>query len=147
MIFENYELAYRNVVSKYYNVAPEEMDEAIKDFHQILVDNNYHPVGIVFYCMIVEPVADVMTVEIFMPIKENHFHIQTDEQMYFRSYFNIKPMIASRVLNEFDKESPKRYRELLTFIRRNGLQQRTPMFVEYKFTYQNELYVEMSIGV
>ena len=147
MIVENYEIAHRNVVSKYYNVAPEEIDDAIMDFHKILKDNGFHPIGLMFYAIIFEPTDDMMTIEVFIPIEEDRFDIRTNEQMYFRSYFNVKSMIMTRMLGEFETESPKKYRELVTYIRRNGLEQRTPLFVEYKFNYQNKLYVEMSIGI
>lgn len=147
MVFENYEIAYRNVASKYYNVAPEELDEAVKDFLQILLDNECDPIGTMFYSIIIESTDGIMTVEIFMPILKDYIKVPEDEQVYFRSYFNVKPMIMTRVLNNIEVESPKKHRELHAYIRRNGLQQKTPVFVEYKLNHENEMYVEMSVGV
>jgi len=46
MITENQQIAYRNVVSKYYNFYPEEINEALKDFNAILTEHEFNPDGL-----------------------------------------------------------------------------------------------------
>src|SRR5699024_8998407 len=46
MITENHQIAYRNVVSKYYNFYPEEINEALKDFNAILTEHEFNPDGL-----------------------------------------------------------------------------------------------------
>lgn len=141
-------MAYRNVVSKYYNFHPDELDQVINNFAQLLIDGGYHPTGNVFYSMIIELAEDgLMTAEIFIPIEESNFTNHTREQMFFRSYFSIDSMIMTRVLNDFEKKAPEKFIEIHTYLKNNGLQKRTPVFVEYKTSIRNELYVEMSVGI
>lgn len=148
MIFENYSMAYRNVVSKYYNFHPDQLDHAINSFVQLLVENDYHPTGNIFYSMIIELAEDgLMTAEIFIPIEESNFTNNTGEQLFFRSYFLIESMIMTRILNDFEQKASEKFVELHHYIKNNGLQKRTPIFVEYKTSIRNELYAEMSVGV
>ncbi|MEI3613192.1 DUF5085 family protein [Pseudogracilibacillus sp. SO30301A] len=113
MIFGNYSIAYRNVVSKYYNFHPDQLDHTINSFVQLLVENDYHPTGNVFYSMIIELAEDgLMTAEIFIPIEESNFTNTTGEQMFFRSYFLIESMIMTRVLNDFEQKASEKFVEL-----------------------------------
>lgn len=147
MIFENHKIAYKNVVSKYYKFSPEDIDEAIQDFHRILDEQGYHVSGSIFYSLISEPTEEIMVAEIFLPIEENKFTNQSNEEMFFRSYFTIQPMIMTRVFDEFDEQSQVKYWELMNFIRQHGLEQRTPVFFEFKTTNKGKHYLEMSVGI
>lgn len=147
MIIDNHQIAHRNVVSKYYNFLPEEIDVAIKDFDTILEKEGYHANGTLFFSIISDPTDEVMTAEIFLTIEEDNFTVQTDEDMFFRSYFLIKPMVMTRIMDDFDAKSQVKYWELINYIKRNGLQQQTPVLVEFKNSHLGRKYVEMSIGV
>jgi len=147
MITENHQIAYRNVVSKYYNFYPEEIDEALRDFDTILTEHGFNPEGTMLFSILSDPTAEVMTAEIFLPIEESNFNNQTDEQMYFRSYLNIKPMIMTRVMEDYDAQSQIKYWELIDYIKRNGMKQKTAVFVEFKSSHTGRTYVEMSVGV
>lgn len=147
MIIPNHQISYQNVVSKYYNFAPDEIGEAISDFNQILKNNDYNAAGYLFYSMIHEPTDGVMTAEIFLPIEESNFDNKIDEQMYFRSYFCITPMVMTRVKEDFDNQTMQKYIELANYIKQRGLQAKTPLFVEFKTNYSGDTYMEMSIGV
>src|SRR5699024_11667711 len=102
MIFENHQIAYPNVVSKYYNFVPGEIELAIKDYDEILQRHGYHSNGTLFYSIISDPTDEIMTAELFLTIKESNFHIDTEEQMYFRSYLNLKRLIMTRMIEVFD---------------------------------------------
>jgi|SRR5699024_1053868 len=147
MIFENHQIAYPNVVSKYYNFVPEEIELAIKDFDEILERHGYHSNGTLFFSIISDPTDEIMTAELFLSIKESNFHIDSEEQMYFRSYFNVKPMIMTRVMEDFDSVSQVKYWELMDYMKRHGMKQRTPIFVEFQMNHQGDSYVEMSVGI
>lgn len=147
MIFESHKIAYQNVVSKYYKFSPEDIDEAIQDFHQILDEQGYHVSGSIFYSLISEPTEEIMVAEIFLPIEENTFTNQTKEEMFFRSYFTIQPMIMTRVFDEFDEQSQVKYWDLIHYISLHGLEQRTPVFFEFKTNNNGKHYLEMSVGI
>ncbi|MGX4669005.1 DUF5085 family protein [Cerasibacillus sp. JNUCC 74] len=147
MITPNYHIAYRNVASKYYRFVPEEIDLALKDFQSILEKNGYQLNGSILFTILSDPTSEVMDAEIFLPIIENIITIDDQEQIYFHSYLSIKPMIMTRVLNNFESQSQTKYWELMNYIRMNGMKQKTPVFVEYKTSYMGRHYVEMSVGV
>ncbi|MFB1051950.1 DUF5085 family protein [Paraliobacillus sp. JSM ZJ581] len=88
-----------------------------------------------------------MVVEIFLPIEEQEFQSVADEQIFFQSYFSIYPMVMTRVTGNFTEQSQIKYWELFEYLNRNSLEQRTPVFVEYKRTPANNTYVEMSVGI
>ncbi|WP_153463050.1 DUF5085 family protein [Sediminibacillus terrae] len=147
MITENHQIAYRNVVSKYYNFVPEEIDIAMKDFDSILERQGLHTNGNMFFSILSNPTEEVMTAEIFLTIEEDKFKNDTDEQMFFRSYFSVKPMIMSRILEDFDAASQEKYWELVQYLQQRGFTQKTPVFVEFKNSFKGRNYVEMSIGI
>ncbi|WP_106496027.1 DUF5085 family protein [Lentibacillus sp. Marseille-P4043] len=147
MIVENHHIAHLNVVSKYYRFAPEEIDIAIKDFQSVLEKHGYHPDGRMLFSILSDPTSEIMNAEIFLPIKEDNVMIQEQEQINFRSYLSIKPMIMTRVMEDFDAQSQVRYWELIDYIRRNGMKQKTPVFAEFKNSHLGRDYVEMSVGV
>ena len=146
MIVENHEIAYRNVASKLYQFAPEEIEMAFKDFDDILTSQDYHPTGDLFFSILSDPTAEVMTAEIFLPIKEDHFANQSEEDVSFRSYFFVKPLLMKRIKEDFDAQSQIKYWELMEHLERGRMNQRTPMFVEYKSSFAGDVYVEMSLG-
>lgn len=147
MITNNHKIAHRNVVSKYYNFLPEEIEVAINDFVSILEEQGYHTNGNIFFSIISDPTAEMMTAEIFLTIEEDYFVRKTDEKMFFRSYFLISPMIMTRIMDDFDAQSQEKYWELIDYIKNNGLKQNTPVFVEFKNSHLGRGYVEMSVGV
>src|SRR5699024_12017601 len=111
MIFENHQIAYPNVVSKYYNFVPEEIELAINDFDEILERHGYHSNGTLFFSIISGPTDEIMTAELFLSIKESNFNIDSEEQMYFSSYFNLKQMIITGVMKNFASVSQLNYWE------------------------------------
>lgn len=147
MIAENHQIAYRNVASKYYTFLPEEINIAIQDFDAILSEHGYHSVGKMFFSILSNPTAEVMTAELFIPIEENDFTIQTEEEVNFSSYFLIDRMIMTRITDDFDAQSQVTFWELLTYIEEREMSRKTPIFVEFKESNSGQTYVEMSVGV
>ncbi len=147
MIVENHQIAYQNVASKYYNFLPEEIDLAIKDFDTILSDYGYETSGGMFYSIVSDPTAEVMTAELFLTLEENYFNIPVEEDTNFRSYFLIDHMIMTRITDDFELQSQVKYWELIEYIKEHKMIQKTPVFVEFKTTYTGQSYVEMSVGI
>lgn len=147
MIFTNHQIAYRNVASKVYRFSPEDIEVAIGDLQSILDSSGYELNGAVFFSIISDPTDEVMTAEIFLPIEESHFVNQTEEAVYFNSYFFIKPMLMTRIMDEFNEQSQVKYWELLDYIKRHDLNQKTPVFIEFKSSRAGQTYVEMSVGI
>ncbi len=148
MIIENHQITYRNVASKYYNFLPEEIELAFADLDQTLEKYGFHVTDQLFFSIISEPTASVMTAEIFRPIEENDFSAMPDsEEIRFRSYFSVNRLIMTRIMDQFDEQSQVKYWELLGYIQKNELVQSSPVFVEFKRNHPGVVYVEMSVGV
>ncbi|PLR95920.1 DUF5085 family protein [Bacillus sp. T33-2] len=147
MIKEQHYITYRNVASKLYNFYPEEIRVAIEDLTNILEGYGYTTSGDLFYSILSDPQAEIMTAEIFLPIEESFLAIPKEEEVLFRSYFTIKNAIVARILDQFDEQSQVKYWELAAYAENNGMKQATPVFVEYKRTHSGRFYIEMSFGV
>ncbi|MDE5415236.1 DUF5085 family protein [Alkalihalobacterium chitinilyticum] len=145
-MIENHKIAYRNVVSKYYQFIPEEIALAFDDFGAFLERYNYHPTGTVFFSIMSEPTDEVMTAEIFFSIEEEQFSVDSDDYLRFRSYFSVSPMLMTRVVGNIDEQAQVKYWELIERLNQLGLEQATPIFVEYKRMHSDKSYIEMSVG-
>lgn len=53
----------------------------------------------------------------------------------------------TRLMDDFEAASPGKFWELMNYIRQNGLEQKPPVFVEYKTSHMGRWYVEISVGV
>jgi hypothetical protein len=146
MITENHLISYRNVASKLYALLPKEIDSALKHFQMILTGNGYHPTGSIFYS-ISDPIAEVMSVELFLPIAENYFSLPKEEEINFQSYFSVDNLLMVRIIDDFEVQFPVKYSELCEYMKNHNRSQKTPVFIQLKKTNSNQTYAEMSIGV
>ncbi|MDM5333147.1 DUF5085 family protein [Ureibacillus composti] len=148
MIVEKHQITYRNVASKYYNFVPEEIHLAFEDFDRVLSKYGFNVANTMFFSIISDPTASVMTAEIFRPIEESDFSaMPTSEGVNFRSYFSVDGMLMTRIMDQFDELSQVKYWELVKHIQENDFTQSSPIFVEYKRSHSGVVYVEMSVGV
>lgn len=148
MIVENHQITYRNVASKYYNFLPEEIELAFADFDLTLENHGFHVADQLFFSIISDPTAPVMTAEIFRPIEENDFStMPSSEEIHFRSYFSVNRLVMTRIMDQFDEQSQVKYWELLEYLQNNEFVQSSPIFVEFKRSHSRGTYVEMSVGV
>lgn len=147
MIAENHQIAYRNVASKLYNFLPEEIDLALTDFVSILDEYGYQITGPMFFSVISNPTDEVMTAELFLPIKGKHFTIPKEAEVNFHSYFLVDHMLTTRIKGDFEVEAQVKYWELMEYMNAHEKTQKTPIFVEYKKSRAGQTYTEMSVGV
>jgi hypothetical protein len=147
MIVENHRITYRNVASKLYNFLPVEIDIALTDFNTILNNHGYHGAGPIFFSILSDPTAEVMTAQLFLPIKEDLFTISKEEGIEFSSYFHVNQLIMTRIKGNYEEESQMKYWELSQYMGKKEMIQKTPVFVEYKKSHAGDTYVEMSVGV
>lgn len=147
MIVDNHFIAHQNVASKYYRFTPEEIGFAVKDFQETLNQYDFHADGRMFFSILSDPTSEFMDAEIFLSISEDRFEIPEKEQINFRSYFFIKPMIMTRIIDDFNEQSQVKYWELVRYMEQNRMKQKTPVFVEFKTSLSGRSYVEMSVGV
>lgn len=145
-MIDNHKIAYRNVVSKYYQFVPVEIELAFKDFEAFLDKHHYHPTGIVFFSIMSDPTEEIMTAEIFFGIEEEQFNVESEDYLRFRSYFSVSPMLMTRVEGNINEQAQVKYWELIERLNHHGLEQATPIFVEYKRTHSDKSYIEMSVG-
>ncbi|KYD25169.1 DUF5085 family protein [Parageobacillus toebii] len=147
MIVENHRIAYRNVASKIYQFYPEEIHLAITDFDEILRKHGYRSNGNTFFSILSDPADEIMAVEIFLSVEESHFQIPEEENIFFRSYFSVYPMIMTRIVQHVEELSQVKYWELIEYMKNHNLKQRTPVFIDFKAAKSGKTYVEMSVGV
>jgi hypothetical protein len=146
MIAQDYRIAYRNVASKLYQFIPEEIELAINDFDKILSECGYHMDGRMFFSILSDPTEEVMIAEIFLPIEENRFKRRPDDEVHFHSYFFVDHMVMTRITEDFNEQSQVKFWELIDYLKKHDMTQRTPVFVEYKSSHSGKIYVEMSVG-
>ncbi|PAF16661.1 DUF5085 domain-containing protein [Terribacillus saccharophilus] len=144
----NHKFAYRNVASKYYEFRPQDIDKAMDDFRQILEGRGLHLSGNMFFSILSDPQSEIMIAEIFLSVEEDSIKglVSPEEEIRFRSYFTLSPMVMTRIMKDFDLESQKKYWELVSYLQVNHLEQATPVFIEFKNSLSGIDYVEMSIG-
>ncbi|WP_054950396.1 DUF5085 family protein [Numidum massiliense] len=147
MIVENHVIAHRNVASKLYRFVPEEIDLAMTDFDTILREHGYHTNGTLFFTIMSDPTAEIMTAELFLAIEEDDFDVDPEEEIQFHSYFFVDQMLMTRITADFNEQSQVQYWALIDYINKHDMSQRTPIFVVYKRSNAGEPYVEMSVGV
>ncbi|KZE38544.1 lactoylglutathione lyase [Bhargavaea cecembensis] len=145
-VAENRSITHRNIVSKLYSFVPAEIGIALEDFRGILERHGVTPDGRLFFAMLSEPTAEVMTAELFMGIGEDDFTPPADEEVMFRSYFEVRNLHTIRIMEDIDAQSQIAYWELAKNVDESGLHQTTPVFVEYKQSPRGGTYVEMSVG-
>ncbi|SEI77981.1 protein of unknown function [Bhargavaea ginsengi] len=146
IVAENRSIKHRNIVSKLYSFVPAEIGIALEDFRGILEQHGVTPDGRLFFSMLSEPTANVMTAELFMGIEEGDITLPPEEEVMFRSYFEIRNLHTIRLMEDIDAQSQVAYWELAKHVDAGGYHQTTPVFVEYKQSPQGGTYVEMSVG-
>mgnify|MGYP001770563089 CR=1 FL=1 len=100
-----------------------------------------------FFAILSDPTDEIMVAEIFLSIAEDHFQVPEDENIFFRSYFSIYPMIMTRIVQHIEEQSQVKYWELIEYMNNHNLKQRTPVFVGFKATKSGKIYAEMSVGI
>lgn len=126
MINPNDSIRFTNVVSKRYRFNYRDMDKAMVEFRNEIDKRGVSAKGPLFYSLNNVPTDKMMNVEFFMPIEQHRF--ETDEDIYFHSYFGVDNMISISVYANFEKNTQIAYAALLNFINENKLKQVTPIF-------------------
>ncbi|OIK13881.1 DUF5085 family protein [Bacillus sp. MUM 13] len=144
-ILESHQIAYRNTASKIYNFYPEDIEAAFEDFQSIVAAQGCTPSGPLFFSILSDPTAKVMTTELFLPVEEDYFKDTTNNEISFKSYFCINGMIMTRITGQYSENAQVGYWSLFDYIKLNDLEQRTPVFVEFKNSPSGKAYAEMSI--
>ncbi|SDC84663.1 protein of unknown function [Terribacillus halophilus] len=144
----NHKFAYRNVASKYYEFRPQDIDKAMDDFRRILEGSGLHLSGRMFFSILSDPQNEIMIAEIFFSVEEDTIKdlVAPEEEIRFRSYFTLSPMVMTRIIDDFEVKSQEKYWDLISYIQVNQLEQETPVFIEYKTSMSGVSYVEMSVG-
>lgn len=133
-----------NVVSRKYHFHYKDMELSIADFINDLVKLGVTIKGPLVYSLHNVPMDEMMNVEFYMPIEEDH--VQIPDNMSFQSYFLIDNMISTVDLVNEEASTEAAYAKLINYIEENHLQQATPIFhvVSGDQTLQ---YVFIKIGV
>ncbi|WP_257000941.1 DUF5085 family protein [Terribacillus saccharophilus] len=79
------------------------------DFRQILEGRGLHLSGNMFFSILSDPQSEIMIAEIFLSVEEDSIKglVSPEEEIRFRSYFTLSPMVLTRIMKDFDLESQK----------------------------------------
>lgn len=147
MIAENQFLMYRNVVSKLYQVGPEDMELALSDFMELIESHGLTPTDLFFYTINSDlRETEVVLIELFIPVENSLVDLSSDE-FIFRSYFFIDNMIMTRIESGID-EQEKTMEGTLGLIKYcvdNELTTFTPPFYKLR-SFENKIYIEIYMG-
>ncbi|MFD0588497.1 DUF5085 family protein [Paenibacillus sp. GCM10027627] len=137
-------IRYTNVISKRYRYHYSDTNDVMESFLNDVGDTKATIKGPLFYSINNLPMDEMVNAEFFMPVYENQ--VETRENMYFHSYYNIEDMITFCIHDQFETATEEAYGALMHYMDQNGLQQVTPIF--HIISGDRSLaYVNIKIGI
>lgn len=122
-------IQYSNVIQKTYQFNYREMQAVMDNFFEMIADMDVTIKGPFFFSLATEPVDDIMTCELFMPIVEDI--IVTSKDLMFHSYYEVRNMLSQAVVGDLDINSGKTYDNLMLTLINNDLDQASPIYHIY----------------
>ena len=142
MIVEGQIISCRNVVSKLYTFYAEEMELAIEDLSNLLIERELTPSGPMFYSIVSDFQEDPLTVEFFVPVEEVTLPNLYDEEIDFRSYFSVDSLLLTRIDQDFETLSVEKHFELIDYTIEKNMEIASPFFVLTRIV-DEKVYVEI----
>ncbi|HEM6206235.1 TPA: DUF5085 family protein [Streptococcus suis] len=116
----------QNVIRKRLTFHYSEMENALSDFLNSIVEAGGTPDGPVLYSLNDLPDEDFFVdVEFFLPLKEDYLHV---EGTIFSSYFELPHLIVTSVDYNFEEFTKAAYAQLLWTLEVNGQEVKTPFY-------------------
>ncbi|MGX7263797.1 DUF5085 family protein [Enterococcus crotali] len=149
MIVEGKKIAYKNVVSKYYQFERSESLQITEDFMRLIDEKDLTPNGPLFYTVMselgVEPIFAVYNI----PVEENRLKNLDDEDLMFQTYFQVEPMLMTRALVTDQEQAQEiaieKYAELIDYANKNNMENTAPFHNLFKIV-DDQLYLEVYFG-
>lgn len=125
MINPNDQIQLCNVVSHRYHIHSTQMEETLKQFFNEVEQAGATVNGSFFYAIHNVPFDEMLQLEVFVSIEENHFEKQN---FRFHSYYSIDDMISINVVNNFEQYTEKAYVLLFEYLQQHQLLQNTAIY-------------------
>ena len=145
MIVEGQVISCRNVVSKLYTFYADEIELAIADLSNLLLERNLTPSGPMFYSIISDFREEPLTAEFFVPVEENSLPDLFDDEVDFRSYFSVDSLLLTRIDSDFETLSVEKHFELIDYTIENNMEISSPFFILTRVV-DEKAYVEIYLG-
>ena len=144
MLFKNVgeyqDIQYRNVISRYYTVSPEEMPEDVRKA-------GYTLLGPFFYTINskLEENQDVL-MELFIPVEEEYIENALPKEFLYHSQFQVLNTVSTRILEPDDESVKEGISFLAGYIYYQGHCELTPPFF-FTTTIDEKFYTDIKVGV
>lgn len=143
---ENQFIQHEQVISHYYRIRQDEMEEVFKSFLERLLSQGYTPSAPLFYSINSGVLADgKIIMQVFLPVNEaNQGHLP--EGFLYQTYFQVLDMVATRVIGKDESAISQGLVNLSRYIRVNGYKEMTPVF--YCVSVDNDTtYTDIMVGI
>jgi hypothetical protein len=149
LIVEGKKIAYKNVVSKYYQFESSESSKITEDFLDLVAEKNLTPNGPFFYSLMSELGVEPIFAMYSIPVEESQLENINDEDLMFQTYFLVDHMLMTRVLikdlEEVQELAVSKYAELIEYADKNKMEIIAPFHTILKRA-DEKLYLEVYLG-
>lgn len=127
MVIENETIMHKNVVWHTYEIHYSQLNVALDDFNEKLVNAGLTVKGPLFYALYNIPFDERILIDIYMPVEQSYVSAEKTDLM-FQSYFFIDDMLMTRVNNNFEINTEHALDELLRYAIQQEYQIISPIF-------------------
>ena len=151
MLFKNVgeyqDIQYRNVISRYYKVSPEEMPDTYNAFLDEVRKAGYTLLEPFFYTINskLEDNQDVL-MELFIPVEEEYIEDALPKDFLYHSMFQVLNTVSTRILEPDDESVKEGISFLAGYIYYQGHCELTPPFF-FTTTINEKFYTDIRVGV
>ena len=151
MLFKNVgeyqDIQYRNVISRYYTVSPEEMPDTYNTFLDEVQKAGYTLLGPFFYTINskLEENQDVL-MELFIPVEEEYIENALPKDFLYHSMFQVLNTVSTRILEPDDESVKEGISFLAGYIYYQGHCELTPPFF-FTTISDGKVYTDIKVGV
>lgn len=130
MVIENETIMHKNVVWHTYEIHYKQLEMALEDFNDKLVNAGLTVTGPLFYALYNMPLDERMLIDVYMPVEQSYVPESTD--LKFQSYFYIDQMLMTRVKGDFEANTEQAYDELFRYAISRDYKIISPIFHFFK---------------
>ena len=151
MLFKNVgeyqDIQYRNVISRYYTVSPEEMPDTYNAFLDEVREAGYTLRGPFFYTINskLEENQDVL-MELFIPVEEEYIEDALPNDFLYHSLFQVLNTVSTRILEPDDELVREGIDFLAGYIHFRDYKELTPPFF-FTTSIDEKFYTDIKVGV
>lgn len=151
MLFKNVgeyqDIQYRNVISRYYTVSPEEMPDTYNAFLDEVKKAGYTLLGPFFYTINskLEENQDVL-MELFIPVEEEYIEDSLSKDFLYHSMFQVLNTVSTRILEPDDESVREGIDFLAGYIHFQEYKELTPPFF-FTTISDGKVYTDIKVGV